>query len=105
SQIHRKNSGVSSLYEDAESTATPDYASTIRSADPRGSIERPRTGVMRTVGNAGAEEERLSIPDIDFGPTLNYASDRIPRQRSPLRKPSPSPAQGYSAGRQPRHQS
>jgi CCR4-NOT transcriptional complex subunit CAF120 len=112
SQLGRQNSGVSSLYDDSDSIASPDYASTIRSA-PRDSIEKPRAGIMRTVGNTDSENERsggntspsVSIPNIDFGPTLNYASDRIPHQRSPLRSQSPGPTKGYDGNRAPRYSS
>jgi CCR4-NOT transcriptional complex subunit CAF120 len=113
---NRGNSAVTSLYEDAEST--PDYASTARpSIDTQKSIERPRAGVMRTVGNEEAAETKLPI-DINFGPTLNLTSDRAPRARSPAlaqtyaaqhahpaRAQSPGPVQSYSAGRPARHDS
>lgn len=94
SQIQRQNSGFSSIYEDNASTASPDYASTRRSFDTRESADRPRAGVMRTVGNTDVEnagaDQRSSI-HIDFGPTLNYASDR-----APVRNQSPGPSQIYS---------
>ena len=94
-QIHRQNSGVSSIYEDAASTASPDYASTRLSEDTRESVDRPRAGVIRTVGNTGANHQESGYgPDssihIDFGPTLNYASDKLP-----VRSQSPGLAQGY----------
>lgn len=94
-------------YDDDESTASPDYASTSRpSIETQKSVEKPRAGVMRTVGNAdqgrygdGVHELTSSIPNIDFGPTMNLTSDRAPRQRSPVRKASPGPTQVYGAVR------
>ena len=113
----RENSAVSSLYEDAEST--PDYASTARpSTDTQKSIERPRAGVMKTVGNVdearAANNGPSALVNIDFGPTMNLASDRAPRTRSPgpaqsygtdriPRKPSPSPMQSYTVERPARY--
>lgn len=114
---NRGNSAVSSLYEDADST--PDYASTTRpSIDTQKSVEKPRAGVMRTVGNVDERQAGDNAPgsliNIDFGPTLNLASDRAPRQRSPgpsqsygqdrvTRKQSPGPAQSYTATRPARY--
>ncbi|TAQ90520.1 Histidine kinase [Chlorociboria aeruginascens] len=100
-QINRQDSTVSSIYDDTESTDSPDYASTRRSVDTRKSIDKPRAGVMRTVGTVKSEDTRrddirASIPDIDFGPTLNLAA--APRQRSPTRGPSPGPFQSYATG-------
>ena len=112
----RGNSAVSSLYEDTDST--PDYASTARpSIDTQKSVEKPRAGVMRTVGNVNERpsgNDPSSVINIDFGPTLNLASDRPPRQRSPgpaqsydpdrvPRSQSPGPAQSYSANRPARY--
>ncbi len=100
SQIHRQKSGASSIYDDAASTASPDYASTRDSIDnqqPVRVVEKPRAGVMRTVGDAHLESApqgpRSSI-HIDFGPTLNLASDK------PLRSQSPGPTQSYAAAPQ-----
>ncbi|TVY20562.1 Protein SKG3 [Lachnellula arida] len=100
SLVHRQKSGASSYYEDSASTDSPDYASTTRpSIDTQKSVEKPRAGIKKTVGNpeAGMPQSgdiRSSI-HIDFGPTLNYASDRLPQQQSPARGQSPGPAQSY----------
>lgn len=97
---NRENSTVSSLYEDADST--PDYASTARpSTDTQKSVERPRAGILRTVGKvdeagAGKEAPSSSI-NIDFGPTMNLLSDRAPRAQSP------GPAQSYNTDRPARY--
>jgi CCR4-NOT transcriptional complex subunit CAF120 len=105
SQVHRQKSGASSVYEDTASTDSPDYASTTRpSIDTQKSVEKPRAGIKKTVGNPepgmpqsdSANDFRSSI-HIDFGPTLNYASDRLPQQQNPARGQSPGPAQGYDS--------
>jgi CCR4-NOT transcriptional complex subunit CAF120 len=83
-QIQRQNSDVASLYDDAASTASPDYASTKRpSIETQRSVERPRAGVMRTVGKTESEESLSKKStnagiDIDFGPTF-YASRPLPQ--------------------------
>ncbi|KAK2626500.1 hypothetical protein QTJ16_003675 [Diplocarpon rosae] len=81
----RHNTMSSSVYDDSESTMSPDYASTTPSV-ARPSIEKPRAGILKTVGNADVESGYTSPIDIDFGPTLNLASGR---------SPSPGPAQAY----------
>lgn len=78
---------------DNDSTVSPDYASTRRSTETkrsRPSVEKPRRGVLKTVGNVeplqqevqvgdvryrpGATPEPLNpdIPTVDFGPTQAY---------------------------------
>ena len=78
---------------DNDSTVSPDYASTRRSTETRRSrpsVEKPRRGVLKTVGTVepvqqdvqvgdvryrpGGTPEPLSadIPKIDFGPTQAY---------------------------------
>jgi CCR4-NOT transcriptional complex subunit CAF120 len=69
----------SSRYDDGASTTSPDYASSRPSTETASSVERPRAGVLRTVGAAEAPLPRagelgFDIPGIDFGPTLNYAA-------------------------------
>ncbi|KAG9238313.1 hypothetical protein BJ875DRAFT_451254 [Amylocarpus encephaloides] len=99
-QLHRQQSNESS-YDDGASTASPDYASTSRSVDSKKSqksVERPRAGVKKTVGNTvsnlshfeNVDSNRASI-HIDFGPTINYAAEN-----KPSRSPSPGPLQGYA---------
>lgn len=81
-----------SIY-DNDSTVSPDYASTRKSTETkrsRQSVERPRRGVLKTVGTVepaqqevqvgdiryrpGANPEPLNpdIPMVDFGPTQAY---------------------------------
>lgn len=78
---------------DNDSTVSPDYASTRRSTETkrsRASVEKPRRGVLKTVGTVepvqqefqvgdvryrpGATPEPLNpdIPAVDFGPTSAY---------------------------------
>lgn len=72
------NSQASSRYDDGISTSSPDYDSSRPSTETSASVERPRAGVLKTVGAAedsvGAGESSFDIPGIDFGPTLNYAA-------------------------------
>ncbi|KAF4635462.1 hypothetical protein G7Y89_g2635 [Cudoniella acicularis] len=100
-----------SLYEDNASTTSPDYASTRPSIDTqrsqlsKKSLEKPRAGTKKTVGNADPTSQfdngnniRSSI-HIDFGPTINYAAERIPNHRGPDGRQSPGPAQSYGGDR------
>jgi CCR4-NOT transcriptional complex subunit CAF120 len=89
----RGNSALSSMDDDGESV--PDYASTSRaSMDTRKSVEKPRAGVMRTVGSVdeqGTGNKPLPPVNIDFGPTMNLTSDRVPGTQSP------GPLQSYTS--------
>ncbi|KAI1755129.1 hypothetical protein F4782DRAFT_527854 [Xylaria castorea] len=72
-------SQASSRYDDGASTSSPDYASSRPSTGTSTSVERPRAGVLKTVGAAEEPifhngESSFDIPGIDFGPTLNYAA-------------------------------
>ena len=92
----RRISNNSSDY-DNESTVSPDYASTRMSTDTRKSVEKPRTGVLKTVGTIAPVEREVQVgdvryrpdqkqevspdlPSIDFGPThaLNPVSTNRP---------------------------
>jgi CCR4-NOT transcriptional complex subunit CAF120 len=109
-QIHAQGS-TASLYEDAASTASPDYASTRPSIDTKQSFERPRAGVMRTVGgnednypggSSATNQLSSNIPAFDFGPTINYApkapnKPSQPRKASPVRRQSPSNPAGQAS--------
>ncbi|KAJ2902559.1 hypothetical protein MKZ38_000389 [Zalerion maritima] len=70
-----ERSGASSNYDDA-STTSPDYASTVQSDGTAESMERPRAGVLRTVGDVNHQQatgNANKIPEINFGPTYNMA--------------------------------
>ena len=78
-----ERSAMSSQFGDASSTASPDYASTRKSTDTQESVERPRAGVLKTIGsdnggsqtaNSGDPRSEYNIPDINFGPTINYGA-------------------------------
>ena len=79
-------SGVSSVYENT-STDSPDYASTVQSEKTAESVERPRIGVLRTVGDvnhdAPTSNPEMDFPEINFGPTLNLAAPRVSQDKSP----------------------
>lgn len=96
-QMNRHNSDLSSAYDDAASTGTPDYASTkksVRSVRTQESVEKPRAGKKKIIGNIevgqplyGDENTLSKGVDIDFGPTFDL--NRAPGQDSP----SPPPKQ------------
>ncbi|PKS06564.1 hypothetical protein jhhlp_007312 [Lomentospora prolificans] len=113
----RQNSSKSSQYSDGDSAMTPDYASTRKSNDTARSVERPRAGVLKTVGGGGAPPmptragDDYSIPDIDFGPTVPHDAQRknppastpqsqqLSQQRppmAPLHRKSPSGERSHS---------
>ena len=95
----RNNSGFSSVYgDDNASTASPDYASTHRSFEATRATDRPRAGVMRTVGNPENQANENLVPDINFGPTMNYAAmSSKPLPPQPQGTPSPGPESHYSS--------
>lgn len=91
-QSSQQPSREDSIYDD-DSTASPDYASTRRSTETRRSkpsMDRPRAGVLKTVGTVEPEQKEVlvgdaryqpglskpeinpAIPSVDFGPTLAY---------------------------------
>ncbi|KAJ5179193.1 hypothetical protein N7492_002403 [Penicillium capsulatum] len=76
-----------SVYDDAASTVSPDYASTRGSVYSKKSVTKPRMGVMKTVGEPAKQdlvigdahystdkpaEPNPDIPTVDFGPTMTY---------------------------------
>ncbi|KAI1328321.1 hypothetical protein F5Y16DRAFT_369418 [Xylariaceae sp. FL0255] len=83
-----------SRYDDADSVSSPDYASSRPSTETAASFERPRAGVLRTVGAPESSETQASrndaaLPTIDFGHTLNYAV--APRSMAPAVEPVQPP--------------
>jgi len=100
----RSNTGISVYEDDIRSDDDePDYASTSSpSIDTQKSVEKPRAGVLRTVGTVENDGGSKSpILDIDFGPTLNLVSDRAPLQRKPVGGENPGPSQMPGAERAP----
>ncbi|KAL8745092.1 MAG: hypothetical protein Q9190_002739 [Brigantiaea leucoxantha] len=88
----RQDSVDGSVYDD-DSTASPDYASTRKSTETRRSkpsMDRPRAGVLKTVGTVEPVQQEVvvgdthyqpglskpeispAIPSVDFGPTHVY---------------------------------
>jgi CCR4-NOT transcriptional complex subunit CAF120 len=75
--------------------------------------ERPRAGVMKTVGGAEPplpalpNEAEYDVPDVNFGPTYNYGAKSPPRNRGPPQGPpqgSPGrPNQGPRPNQQGQH--
>jgi CCR4-NOT transcriptional complex subunit CAF120 len=122
--LQRQQSQSSSRYsrDDAMSTATPDYASTIEEEiEPKPSAsarmpDRPRSGMLKTVGNPELgrkpevyvndahykpefqpiQEMASEYPDINFGPT--YSLD--PNAKVP--EPSGAKTEGITATSPPR---
>ncbi|KAL2172428.1 hypothetical protein VTG60DRAFT_5703 [Thermothelomyces hinnuleus] len=78
--------------DDASSTTSPDYASTRPSTDTQESAERPRAGVLKVVGSSGdtSADKEYDIPEINFGPTLNYGAPVLPTNKAPSKKTPPS---------------
>ncbi|KAK5990575.1 Protein SKG3 [Cladobotryum mycophilum] len=50
-----------------------------RSEPPKRDVERPRAGVLKTIGGAddSMSNADFHIPDVDFGPTINYGAPSI----------------------------
>ena len=92
--LYRQSSDEASNY-DNDSIATPDYASTRRSTETKRSaisVEKPRAGVLKTVGTVEPttreivvgdvhyqpdfvkKPENANLPNVDFGPTYAYAT-------------------------------
>lgn len=96
-------SEASSNYDDAASTASPDYASTRKSSETQESVERPRAGVLKTVGDTAPSDSgsHVKMPDINFGPTMNLAHGPRAAARGPWVPPNPpatQPTRPYSPG-------
>ncbi|KAF6839892.1 ph domain protein [Colletotrichum plurivorum] len=89
-QIYRMPTQKSdgSYYDDASSTASPDYASRKSSETQHSqkSFDRPRAGVLKTVGGSESPvsgKEDFDIPEVNFGPTLNYSANQPARNKTP----------------------
>ncbi|KAJ6144215.1 hypothetical protein N7470_008110 [Penicillium chermesinum] len=84
-----KNEDEASVYDDAISTVSPDYASTHDSVYSKKSTSstKPRMGLLKTVGQPAKQdlvigdahystdkpaEPSPDIPTVDFGPTMTY---------------------------------
>lgn len=82
-----QDNAKSDYASDADSAASPDYASTHKSSETLASADRPRAGVLKTVGGGSSPTRSLtsnfSIPDVNFGPTINYGMQPKPKAASP----------------------
>jgi CCR4-NOT transcriptional complex subunit CAF120 len=107
-QVQRQQtqrSEASSQYDDVSSTASPDYASTRKSSETQASVERPRAGVLKTVGDVNQNPlpakpiaASFDIPEINFGPTLNYAAQGSPGRKTPTPMGGTPPAGSQPSG-------
>ncbi|KAL2159175.1 hypothetical protein VTH06DRAFT_2607 [Thermothelomyces fergusii] len=81
--------------DDVSTTSSPDYASTRPSTDTQESVERPRAGVLKVVGSSSdtSADKEFDIPEINFGPTLNYGAPVLPTDKTPPRKTPSSSGQ------------
>ena len=105
---------------DNDSTVSPDYASTRKSTETkrsRQSVEKPRRGVLKTVGTVepvqqevqigdvryrpGATPEPLNpdIPSVDFGPTQAYNPRTSSRANTTETRTQPANDSSDSKGR------
>ncbi|KAI1873043.1 uncharacterized protein JN550_003296 [Neoarthrinium moseri] len=110
SGVVRHDTFRSTASSNYDSTESPEYASTRPSIDSAVSVERPRAGVLRTVGDDNTSQPAngsgFNIPDVNFGPTLNYASNQArhkvpaPEMAPPVRSFSPAP-RSFSPGPNP----
>ncbi|KAI9641108.1 hypothetical protein NHQ30_010538 [Ciborinia camelliae] len=110
-QVRRRNSDLSSIYDDAASTDTPDYASTkqsVRSVHTQKSVEKPRAGRKKIIGNVevgqplyGDENTLSKELSIDFGPTFDL--NRAPGQNSPSPTPKENQLSNPNPEKRPSH--
>ncbi|KAL7950609.1 hypothetical protein V8C42DRAFT_307028 [Trichoderma barbatum] len=57
-------------------------------------VDRPRAGVLKTVGGADPDAHYspgFEIPDVNFGPTVNYGAPTVLRKPAPRATESPVP--------------
>jgi len=106
----RRSSDEASNY-DNDSLATPDYASTRRSTETKRSttsVEKPRAGVLKTVGTVEPTKREIivgdvhyqpdfvkppegsDLPNVDFGPTYAYTTGTSSRPGTSGAIPQPS---------------
>ncbi|KFY25272.1 hypothetical protein V493_04727, partial [Pseudogymnoascus sp. VKM F-4281 (FW-2241)] len=85
--VVRQTTNLSHVSETSHYTDSPTEAPPVDQSIPaRTAYDRPRSGMMRTVGGYGEATPTTpsDFPAIDFGPTINYASTS-----NPLSKPAP----------------
>ena len=70
-----RSTDIESVYDD-DSTASPDYASTRRSTETkrsRPSVDKPRAGILRTVGTVEPIQKELIVGDTRYRPDASTA--------------------------------
>ncbi|OBT45953.1 hypothetical protein VE00_04267 [Pseudogymnoascus sp. WSF 3629] len=75
--VARQTTNLSHVSETSNYTNSPTEGPPIDQSVPaRTAYDRPRSGMMRTVGGYGDSTPNTpsDIPNIDFGPTINYAA-------------------------------
>lgn len=107
-----QHSAASSRYDDTSSITSPDHAST-HSVETQESVERPRAGVLKTVGEkvaapSGPRPEPslgYDVPDSNHGPRVNFSKNLVPRNKTPApMNPGPMAVQKPSGGPYRAHQ-
>lgn len=105
-------SEVDSVY-DNDSTVSPDYASTRKSTETKRSkpsIDRPRAGVLKTVGTVEPVKDDVLVGDTRYGsgPTMPQIQPAIPSVDfgpTPIYRPGPSSRPSTSGAlMQPAHE-
>ncbi|OBT61860.1 hypothetical protein VE03_08816 [Pseudogymnoascus sp. 23342-1-I1] len=100
--VARQTTNLSHVSETSHYTDSPTDGPAIDQSVPaRTAYDRPRSGMMRTVGGFGESTPTTpsDIPTIDFGPTINYAATT-----NPLSKPAPQQQQQRTDKSQPQTQ-
>ena len=105
SHMFQPRGDIRDCHDESASSASEEYSSAKQSFEVERSPDRPRAGVLKTVGQTESEaryhneRQQLDSPlNINFGPTLNYASQRLPGEQSPARASAASPNQSPRGG-------
>lgn len=94
--VVRQTTNLSHVSETSNYTDSPTEGPAIDQSVPaRTAYDRPRSGMMRTVGGYGESTPTTpsDIPTIDFGPTINYAATGNPLSKPPAQRTDKSQSQ------------
>lgn len=94
--VVRQTTNLSHVSETSNYTNSPTDGPAIDQSVPaRTAYDRPRSGMMRTVGGFGESTPTTpsDIPTIDFGPTINYAAATNPLSKPAQQRPDKSQSQ------------
>ncbi|KAF5023291.1 hypothetical protein F66182_4599 [Fusarium sp. NRRL 66182] len=86
--------GQSSNYDGSSASSLRNFVDTYQYEE-----QRPRAGVLKTVGGAEESEVRdagYDIPDVNFGPTINYAATKD-RSKAPAGSQRPHTPAGQGS--------